>query len=144
MLGLKSVLNVIDNTGVTRAELINVYKVKTKAKKSVGTGTVGDMIKVVVKKSRTVTTGDNKPNTNRLRKGDMAKAVIVRCKKSEMRPDGTQIRFDDSACVLLNNKGEMMGSRVSGPVSQALKDVADAGVPGGRWAKILSIAPKVL
>ena len=111
----------IDNTGVTRAELINVYKVKTKAKKSVGVGTVGeyggfcadrtavslplasmsvrwwlivhagDEIRIVVKKSRPVTQSD-KPNVQRLRKGDMAKAVIVRVRKSEMRPDGTQIR----------------------------------------------------
>ena len=51
-------------------------------------------------------------------------------------------RFDDSACVLLNNKGEMMGTRVSGPVSALLRD-AQGNQPGGRWAKILALAPKV-
>jgi large subunit ribosomal protein L14 len=52
------------------------------------------------------------------------------------------VRFDDSACVLLNAKGEMMGTRIAGPVSALLRD-AEGNQPGGRWAKILAMAPKV-
>ena len=53
-------------------------------------------------------------------------------------------RFDDTACVLLNTKGDMIGTRVSGPVSSELRDIpGGAGGPAGRWSKILSLAPKV-
>ena len=51
-------------------------------------------------------------------------------------------RFDDSACVLLNAKGEMMGTRISGPVSATLREI-EGNQPGGKWAKILAVAPKV-
>jgi len=54
----------------------------------------------------------------------------------------TNARFDDSACVLLNAKGEMMGTRISGPVSATLREI-EGNQPGGRWAKILAVAPKV-
>jgi len=56
----------------------------------------------------------------------------------------TDDRFDDTACVLLNTKGDMIGTRVSGPVSSELRDIpGGAGGPAGRWSKILSLAPKV-
>jgi hypothetical protein len=56
----------------------------------------------------------------------------------------TDSRFDDTACVLLNTKGDMIGTRVSGPVSSELRDIpGGAGGPAGRWSKILSLAPKV-
>jgi len=56
----------------------------------------------------------------------------------------TDCRFDDTACVLLNTKGDMIGTRVSGPVSSELRDIpGGAGGPAGRWSKILSLAPKV-
>jgi len=56
----------------------------------------------------------------------------------------TDGRFDDTACVLLNTKGDMIGTRVSGPVSSELRDIpGGAGGPAGRWSKILSLAPKV-
>ena len=100
---------------------------------------------MVVKKARPIpqgVPGQQQSNTNKLRKGDMARAVIVRVRKQMLRPDGRYIRFDDSACVLLNNKGEMLGSRINGPVSAALRDV-QGDQPGGRWAKILAVAPKV-
>jgi hypothetical protein len=57
---------------------------------------------------------------------------------------GADGRFDDTACVLLNTKGDMIGTRVSGPVSSELRDIpGGAGGPAGRWSKILSLAPKV-
>lgn len=72
----------------------------------------------------------------------MARAVIVRTRRILPRADGRMIRFDDSACVLLNAKGEMMGTRIAGPVSALLRD-AEGNQPGGRWAKVLAVAPKV-
>lgn len=91
----------------------------------------------------------------------MRRAVVVRTKKTELRSDGRYVksvllplyrineteadgRFDDTACVLLNTKGDMIGTRVSGPVSSELRDIpGGAGGPAGRWSKILSLAPKV-
>jgi ribosomal protein L14 len=100
----------------------------------------------------------------KVRRGDVRRAVIIRCaplpscqglavatadtasslalssssrtKKSIARPDGRTIRFDDNACVLLNQKGEMLGSRISGAVSAELRK-------SGRWGKVISMAPKV-
>jgi ribosomal protein L14 len=98
-----------------------------------------------VKKARPISqAGQGGPvsNINKLRRGDMARAVIVRTKYIMPRADGRMVRFDDSACVLLNNKGEMLGTRVSGIVSAQLRD-SQSNQPGGRWAKILSLAPKV-
>lgn len=151
----------IDNSGALLAEVINVYKCKTKRPKSVGFATVGtanitldvvvladspgDEVRIVVKKARPITQaapGQPSSNLNKVRKGDMARAVIVRTKYVLPRADGRYVRFDDSACVLLNNKGEMMGTRIAGPVSALLRD-AEGNQPGGRWAKVLAVAPKV-
>ncbi|KAK1927877.1 putative mitochondrial 54S ribosomal protein YmL38/YmL34 [Papiliotrema laurentii] len=146
MLGLKSVVNVIDNSGAMLAEVINVYKCKHKPKKSVGIASVGDEVKVVIKRARPISQpapGQPASNVNKLRKGDMSRAVIVRTRHILPRADGRMIRFDDSACVLLNAKGEMMGTRIAGPVSALLRD-AEGNQPGGRWAKILAMAPKVI
>jgi ribosomal protein L14 len=71
----------------------------------------------------------------KVRKGDVRRAVIVRTRKSVQRPDGRFIRFDDNAAVLLNNKREMLGTRIGGVVS------ADLRMKG--WGKIASLAPKV-
>ena len=66
----------------------------------------------------------------------MSKAVVVRTKKEIRRPDGSYIRFDDNACVLLNATGEMRGTRVFGPVARELRDK--------QYMKIVSLAPEVL
>ena len=71
----------------------------------------------------------------KVRKGDVRRAVIVRTKKAVRRPDGRIIRFDDNAAVLLNNKRDMLGTRIGGVVS------ADLRMKG--WGKVVSIAPKV-
>ncbi|KIJ16441.1 hypothetical protein PAXINDRAFT_75450, partial [Paxillus involutus ATCC 200175] len=71
----------------------------------------------------------------KVRRGDVRRAVIVRTKKAVRRPDGRFIRFDDNAAVLLNNKREMLGTRIGGVVS------ADLRMKG--WGKIVSLAPKV-
>ena len=59
------------------------------------------------------------------------------------RAEDPSDRFDDSACVLLNSKSEMLGTRITGPVSLSLKDRVMSAVPGGRWGKVLALAPKV-
>ena len=70
-----------------------------------------------------------------LKKGTVSKAVVVRVKKEVRRPDGSYIRFDDNACVLLNNAGEIRGSRIFGPVARELRATN---------MKIISLAPEVL
>ena len=70
-----------------------------------------------------------------MKKGSVSKAVVVRTKKEVGRPDGSYIRFDDNACVLLNNGGEMRGSRIFGPVARELRATN---------MKIISLAPEVL
>lgn len=159
------------------AECINVFKVKTKIK-STGFATVGDEIGVVINRARPIALASSSSvggassasNIQKVRKGDMRRAVVVRTRKTELRPDGRYVksvllffscrshrqpmwgrtrsltpmtRFDDTACVLLNAKSEMIGTRVNGPVSSELRDIpGGAGGPAGRWSKILSLAPK--
>ena len=95
-----------------------------------GTGrryaTVGDVIVVTVK---SVIPGSD------LKKGTVSKAVVVRTKKEIRRPDGSYIRFDDNACVLLNPSGELRGTRIFGPVARELRNAN---------MKIVSLAPEVL
>jgi large subunit ribosomal protein L14 len=88
---------------------------------------IGDTIVVTVK--------DAIPSGN-IKKGTVAKAVVVRTRKEIRRPDGSYIRFDDNACVLLNPTGEMRGTRIFGPVSRELRDK--------QFMKIVSLAPEVL
>ncbi|KAK8865694.1 ribosomal protein L14 [Kwoniella shandongensis] len=150
MIGLKGVLNVIDNTGALRVECINVLKVKSRLK-SPGTATVGDEIVCVVNKARPIPAHEviknpsSSSNIQKIRKGDVRRAVVVRVKKTVQRPDGSVVRFDDNAAVLLNNKGEMLGTRIVGPVANELRKAkGGAAGQGGRWGKILMLAPKVV
>ncbi|MFZ9155951.1 MAG: 50S ribosomal protein L14, partial [Schleiferiaceae bacterium] len=78
---------------------------------------------------------DATPSGN-AKKGTVSKAVVVRTTKEIRRPDGSYIRFDDNACVLLNAAGEMRGTRVFGPVARELRDK--------QYMKIVSLAPEVL
>ena len=71
-----------------------------------------------------------------IKKGTVSKAVVVRTKKETRRPDGSYIRFDDNACVLLNNAGELVGTRIFGPVARELREK--------QFMKIVSLAPEVL
>ena len=88
---------------------------------------IGDKIVVTVKEAT--------PNGN-VKKGSVSTAVVVRTVKEVRRPDGSYIRFDDNACVLLNPQGEMRGTRVFGPVARELRDK--------QFMKIVSLAPEVL
>lgn len=87
----------------------------------------GDIIVVTVKSA--IPTGN-------IKKGTVSKAVVVRTKKETRRSDGSYIRFDDNACVLLNQTGEMVGTRIFGPVARELREK--------QFMKIVSLAPEVL
>lgn len=95
----------------------------------------GDEIVVVIKKARPIPIGTTASGP-KIRKGDVCRAVVVRTKKELRRPDGRVVRFDDNACVLLNNKKDPMGTRVNGTVAAELR--------GRGWSKILSLAGKVV
>ena len=121
---------VIDNSGALLIECVNVLKQKVNN----GWGSVGDEIVCVVKRARPIS-GQQSASVTKVRQGDVRRAVIVRTRKAVRRPDGRFIRFDDNAAVLLNNKREMLGTRIAGVVS------ADLRMKG--WGKIVSLAPKV-
>ena len=117
------------------AECINVLRYKS----SMGLGRVGDEVVVVVQKAKPIPANQvssGSSNALKVRRGDVRHAVIVRTKKEAQRPDGRVVKFDDNACVLLNNRKEPLGSRVNGVVSSELRDRG--------WGKILSLASKVV
>lgn len=107
-----------------------------KQKVNNGWGGVGDEIVCIVKRARPLSATALQSSTAiKVRRGDVRRAVIVRTRKAVKRPDGRVVRFDDNAAVLLNNKREMLGTRIAGVVS------ADLRMKG--WGKIVSLAPKV-
>ena len=122
MLQTESRLRVADNPGAKEVLVIRVLGGTRRRYAS-----VGDTIVVTVK--------DATPSGN-AKKGTVSKAVVVRTTKEIRRPDGSYIRFDDNACVLLNANGEMRGTRVFGPVARELRDK--------QYMKIVSLAPEVL
>jgi large subunit ribosomal protein L14 len=123
MLQQESRLKVADNTGAKEALVIRVLG-GTKRRYA----SVGDQVVVSVK--------DATPNGT-AKKGQVSKAVVIRTKKEVRRKDGSYIRFDDNACVLLDsNSGEMRGTRVFGPVARELREK--------QFMKIVSLAPEVL
>jgi len=122
MIQQESRLTVADNSGAKEVLCIRVLGGTRRQYAS-----VGDKIIVSVKKAL--------PSGN-IKKGTVAKAVVVRTKKEIRRADGSYIRFDDNAVVLLNNAGEMIGTRIFGPVSRELREK--------QYMKIVSLAPEVL
>ena len=125
MIQTETRLNVADNSGAREVLCIRVLG-GTKRRYA----TVGDVIVVTVKSAIP---------TSEIKKGTVSKALIVRTKKEVRRPDGSYIRFDDNACVLLSNAGEPRGSRVFGPVERELRAVS---VPAA--TKVVSLATEVL
>jgi large subunit ribosomal protein L14 len=121
MIQQESRMAVADNSGAKEVLCIRVLG---------GTGkryaTVGDKVVVTVKSA--IPSGE-------VKKGTVSKAVVVRTKKEIRRADGSYIRFDDNAVVLLNNVGEIRGTRIFGPVARELRD---------KYMKIVSLAPEVL
>ena len=122
MIQVESNLEVADNSGARRVQCIRVLG---------GTGrktaSIGDVIVVTVKEA--IPRG-------RVKKGDIHRAVIVRTAKEIHRADGTSIRFDRNAAVLISPQGEPIGTRIFGPVTRELR--------GRRYMKIISLAPEVL
>jgi len=122
MIQQESRLTVADNSGAKEVLCIRVLGGTAKRYAS-----IGDKIVVTVK---------NAIPSGTVKKGTVIKAVVVRTTKEIRRNDGSYIRFDDNACVLLNTAGEMIGTRIFGPVARELRDK--------QYMKIVSLAPEVL
>lgn len=122
MIQPETVLDVADNSGARRVQCIKVLGGSKRKYAS-----VGDIIVVSVKEA--IPRG-------RVKKGDMHRAVVVRTAKEIHRKDGTAIRFDRNAAVLISNAGEPIGTRIFGPVTRELR--------GKNHMKIISLAPEVL
>ena len=123
MIQEQTMLNVADNSGARRVMCIKVLG--GSHRRYAG---VGDIIKITIKEA--IPRG-------KVKKGDVLKAVVVRTKKGVRRPDGSVIRLDGNACVLLNNNSEQpIGTRIFGPVTRELRSE--------KFMKIISLAPEVL
>ncbi len=122
MIQMQTNLNVADNSGAKRVQCIKVLG--GSHRRYAG---IGDIIKVSVK--------DAIPR-GKVKKGDVYNAVVVRTKKGVRRPDGSIIRFDTNAAVLLNSQHQPIGTRIFGPVTRELRSE--------RFMKIISLAPEVL
>ena len=122
MIQMQSTLDVADNSG---AKKVMCVKVLGGSKRRFAS--VGDIIVVAIREAM--------PNS-KVKKGDVARAVIVRTSKEIRRPNGTYIRFDDNAAVLVSAAGEPVGTRIFGPVARELR--------AKKFMKIVSLAPEVL
>ena len=122
MIQQESRLKVADNTGAK--ELLTIRVLGGSNRRYAG---LGDVIVATVK--------DAIPGGN-VKKGDVVKAVVVRVRKNTRRPDGSYIKFDENAAVILKNDGDPRGTRIFGPVGRELRDK--------KFMKIISLAPEVL
>ncbi|MGZ3654721.1 MAG: 50S ribosomal protein L14 [Bdellovibrionota bacterium] len=122
MIQQESNLDIADNSGARSIQCIRVLGGTRRRYAS-----IGDIIVATVKEADTA---------SKVKKGDVVKAVIVRTKKEIGRPDGSYIRFDDNAAVLINAQKEPVGTRIFGPIARELR--------GAGYAKIISLAPEVL
>ncbi|WP_348666372.1 50S ribosomal protein L14 [Arsenophonus symbiont of Ornithomya chloropus] len=123
MIQEQTILNVADNSGARRVMCIKVLGGSNRRYAN-----IGDIIKITVKEAT--------PRA-KVKKSDVLKAVVVRTKKGVRRPDGSLIRFDNNACVLLNNTNEqVIGTRIFGSVTRELRSE--------KFMKIISLAPEVL
>ncbi len=121
MIQMQTVLDVADNSGAKKVQCIKVLGGSKRRYAS-----VGDVIKVSVKEATP---------RGRVKKGDVYNAVVVRTAKGVRRPDGSLIKFDGNAAVILNQKLEPVGTRIFGPVTRELRD---------KFMKIVSLAPEVI
>ncbi len=122
MITMRSILNVADNTGARKASFIGVLGVKGRR-----WAQVGDIIRVNIKEAAP---------QSAIKKGSVVKAVIVRTKFPIRRPDGTYVRFDSNAVVIVDDHGNPRGTRVFGPVARELRNL--------EFMKIISLAPEVV
>ena len=121
MLQVRSILDVADNTGAKRAAVIGVLGRNQRYAR------IGDIIKAHIKEAAPDGT---------VKKGAVVKAVIVRTVKEVRRKDGSYVKFDDNAAVLINDAREPVGTRVFGPVARELRE--------RKFMKIISLAPEVI
>ncbi len=122
MIQMQSRLGVADNSGARKVECIKVVGGSKRRYAS-----IGDTIIVAVKEAL--------PNS-KVRKGEVQRAVVVRTRKELSRDDGTYIRFDDNAAVLIDDNHQPLGTRIFGPVARELR--------GRKYMRIVSLAPEVL
>ena len=122
MIQMQTILEVADNSGAKRISCIH-----TRGRSINQYSTIGDIITASVKEAI--------PAAN-VKKGQVVKAVIVRMKRPKRRKDGTHIRFDQNAAVLINDNGEPLGTRIFGPVARELREK--------NFMKIISLAPEVI
>ena len=122
MIQEQSILTIADNSGARRVMCIKVLGGSKRRYAH-----VGDVIKVAIKEA--IPTG-------KVKKGSVADAVVVRTRKDIKREDGSSIRFDDNAAVLINNQNQPIGTRIFGPVSRELRSKD--------FMKIISLAPEVI
>jgi len=119
---MQTVLDVADNSGAKRVACIKVLGGSKR-----GYASIGDVIVVSVKEALV---------NSKVKKGDVARAVIVRTKREVKRPDGSYIKFDANSAVMVTKEGEPIGTRIFGPVARELR--------GKKFMKIISLAPEVL
>lgn len=122
MIRLRTILDIADNTGAKKASCIGVLRRSGKL-----TAEIGDVITANVKEST--------PDAI-VKKGQVVKAVIVRTKNSIVRADGSRLRFDRNAAVIIDDQGNPLGTRIFGPVARELRDK--------KFTKIVSLAPEVI
>lgn len=122
MIQLRTILDVADNTGAKRASFIGVL-----GKKDCAIAHLGDIINVNIKESSPEAV---------IKKGEKARAVVVRTKAAIRRPDGSLLRFDRNAIVFIDNQNNPRGTRVFGPVARELREK--------NFTKIISLAPEVI
>ena len=122
MIQMQSVMEVADNSGARSVQCIKVLG--GSHRRYAG---IGDVIKVSIKESMP---------KGKVKKGDIYNAVVVRTRKSIRRPDGSSIKFDKNAAVLLNANNQPIGTRIFGPVTRELR--------GEKFMKIVSLAPEVI
>ena len=122
MIYMKTILDVADNSGARKASMIGVLNAKGRR-----CAHIGDIIRVNIKEST--------PDAA-IKKGEKAKAIIVRTKSPIRRQDGTYVRFDTNAVVIIDDAGNPKGTRVFGPVARELRNM--------EYMKIVSLAPEVV
>jgi large subunit ribosomal protein L14 len=122
MIQMQTMLKVADNSGAKLVRCINVLGPSNRAE-----GVIGDIVVASVRK---------RLPTSDIEKGEIVRGVIVRTRRPYRRKDGTFVRFDDNAIVLINPAGEPVGTRVFGPVARELRDK--------KMMRIISLAPEVL
>jgi large subunit ribosomal protein L14 len=121
MIQMQTQLEVADNSGARRVMCIKVLGGSKRRYAA-----IGDVIKVSIKEAAP---------RGKVKKGEVMNAVVVRTKKGVRRPDGSLIRFDSNACVILNNQDQPIGTRIFGPITRELRE---------KYMKIISLALEVL